>query len=55
MKAITREEAMQQIKLFEKIVNNGQTITRENWDYIIDLMKEFNITIEDINNKKALA
>lgn len=46
---ITREEALSQIRAFAAVVNNGAKTSQNEWDYINELMKQFNITIEEVN------
>lgn len=49
MTATTRKEALSQIRAFAAMVNNGAKTTQDEWNYINELMKQFNITIEEVN------
>ena len=45
---MTREQALREIALFREIVNSGMVGTPEQWKRCDELMKKFDITLEEI-------
>lgn len=45
---MNREEAMNILKVFKKIVNAGEYTTAEDWQYTVTLMNKFGINADEI-------
>lgn len=43
-----RENALVIVKAFKEFINSGSCGTQKNWDYILKLMKDFNISFEEV-------
>lgn len=48
----TREDALKIVKAFAHFVNSGNAGAKEDWDMVMNLMHEFNISLDDVNDAK---